>query len=220
MHKALREVLLPYNSKTQVNSLGGCQGFCHNLLEKGRITFTYFCKTSFPPAYIISFQTPAQTTRPALVPNLKHIKSAQHPHNTECYSLVTLVTGGSCRAAAAGLALLPTLLGEEAVGTAVAARPRVSSQAEALPRRVVAPSAAHRAAVAQVTCKGKRNRRESLNCRMLGGERGRKAHLMPTSLLWDGRASMLECTPPLRLAIGNTAFCHFARSCCFAEVLS
>lgn len=134
---------------------------------------------------------------------------AQHPRDTGRYSLVTLVTGGSCRAAAAGLALLPTLLGEEAVGTAVAARPRVAGRAAALPRCVVA----------QVSCKGKRNGRESLNCRMVRVGRGLKAYLMPTSLPWDGIASMLECTPPLRVDIGNTVFCRFERFC-FAEVLS
>lgn len=72
--------------------------------------------------------------------------------------VVTLVTGGSSRAAGTGLAVLAVLLGEEAVGTALAVRPRVPGQAEALPRAAVAFGAAHRAAVAQVSCKGKRNR--------------------------------------------------------------
>lgn len=69
------------------------------------------------------------------------------------YSLVTLLTGGSSRAAAAGLALLASQLGEEAVGTAVAAWPCVARQAVALPRGEVASGAAHRAAVAQISCK-------------------------------------------------------------------
>lgn len=62
--------------------------------------------------------------------------------------VVTLVTGGSGGTAAAGLAPLAALLGEEAAGTAVALRPRVACQAVALPRRAVAFDAAHRAAVA------------------------------------------------------------------------
>lgn len=135
------------------------------------------------------------------------------------YSLVTLVTGGSCRAAAAGQALLAPLLGEEAVGTAVALWPRVADQAAALPRRAVTPGAAHRAAVAQVSCKGNRNRAmESHNCRMVWVGWGLKAHLIPTSLPWAGQfpgwSAPLHSEQTL-----ERVFCHFAMSC-FAEVLS
>lgn len=115
-----------------------------------------FYNTSFPPAYLFPLKHQHNRQEP-LLPKTQTAPNPRH------YSLVTLVTGGSCRAAGTGQALLALLLREEALGTAVAAWPLVASQAQALPRRAVASSAAHRAAVAQGSCK-ETETQKSHNC--------------------------------------------------------
>lgn len=77
---------------------------------------------------------------------------------TPRYSLITPGAAGAGGAAAAGTAPLAPPLRVEALGTALAPRPRVAFEAGALPRRAVAFGRAgtpHGAAVAQVSCKGK-----------------------------------------------------------------